>query len=119
MMLPAISLFFTLAALSGCGRIAIKDSYWCADAGKFGAECFKLNSGETKSLDKFQWDRLRVGQICSGTDEPGKAYAEIKAALLKLCANTNRCTFEEQKKINLAVARMDRAIKSVDMLGAE
>lgn len=85
--------------LSACGSIKIHDDLWCADAGRFGAECFHAISGKEVSLDKFQWDRLRVGQICSATDSPGEGYKNLKAALEKLCADTNRCTPEQVEAI--------------------
>lgn len=104
-------------ALPSCAPIRVKDDQWCADAGKFGAECFTLNSGQNKSLDKYEWDRLRVGQICSASPEPGRAFANFKAALLKACADNNRCTFEEEKKIERAAQRIEAARRRLMVLG--
>lgn len=92
-------LLFSISLLSGCGSVKIHDDLWCADAGRFGAECFHALSGKPVSLDKFQWDKLRVGQICSATDSPGEGYKNLKAALEKLCADTNRCTPEQVEAI--------------------
>jgi len=52
--------------LSGCARVVVKNEIWCADAGTGGAECFYTLSDKEFSLDKYEWDRLRAGQILHG-----------------------------------------------------
>lgn len=84
--------------LSSCARVKISDDPWCLDAGKFGAECFYTISDREFSLDKYQWDKLRLGQACSATDEPGRGFMNLKTAIEKLCSDSNRCT-KEQKEI--------------------
>ena len=93
-----------VSTLSSCARVKISDDPWCADAGKFGAECFYTVSNREFSLDKFQWDKLRVGQICSATQEPGMGFMHLKNALEKLCADSNRCTKEQKEIVKEAIA---------------
>lgn len=93
---------------SSCAPIKIKDNPWCADAGKFGAECFYIISKKEFSLDKYQWDKLRVGQVCSATKNPGEGYSDFRVALEKLCADTNRCKPEEIEEVKKAEAQMRR-----------
>lgn len=99
--------------LNACGHVKIHDDLWCADAGRFGAECFSAISGKSVTLDKFQWDKLRVGQICSATENPGEGYKNLKAALEKLCADTNRCTPEQVEAIQ-NISKWLESIKPAD-----
>lgn len=98
-----------LLTLTSCSRIVVFDDPWCADAGRFGAECFYTLSDKSFSLDKFQWDALRAGQICTATQEPGLGYKHIRAIIEKLCANSNRCTAEEATAVQNFIQRMDAA----------
>lgn len=93
--------------LNACGHVKIHDDPFCADAGRFGAECFYTLSGKQFSLDKFQWDRLRVGQICSATENPGEGYKNLKNAIEKLCADSNRCTPEEIQMLQNIMTWLD------------
>ncbi len=77
---------------SGCAHVVIADDEWCADAGAMGARCTTSLSGQQFSLNKYQWDKLRVGQICTATQQPGLGYKNIKVPLEKLCADSNLCT---------------------------
>ena len=99
--------------LSSCSRVKIWDDLWCVDAGKFGAECFKTLSNEEKTLDKYQWDKLRVGQVCTGTDEPGAGFIHLKTAVEKFCASTNLCSLQEKKAIQSFNQRAEKAISKV------
>ncbi len=98
--LLGLLLIFTL---SSCATVKLSDDLWCLDAGKFGAECFYTISDGNKSLDKYQWDKLRVGQACSATDEPGRGFMNLKNAIEKLCADSNKCTKEQKKIVNDAI----------------
>lgn len=88
-----------LLLLSGCRHVTIKNDPFCADAGRFGAECFYTLSDEEFSLDKFQWDQKRVGQICSATENPGEGFKNLKSALEKLCSDSNKCDLETKTMI--------------------
>lgn len=103
--------------LNACGHVKIHDDLWCADAGRLGAECFHAVSGRYVSLDKFQWDKLRVGQICSATDNPGEGYKNLKVALEKLCADTNRCTPEQVGAIQNISIWLDKVMPSDGVIG--
>jgi hypothetical protein len=106
-----VSLSILILAFSGCATVKIHDDPWCADAGKYGAECFYAISKREFSLDKFDWDRLRVGQICSATSAPGEAFKNIRTAIEKLCADSSKCTYEENK---VAARLKKRALNALD-----
>lgn len=78
--------------LSGCANVTIADDPWCADAGIYGARCTTTNTHQHFSLNKYQWDKLRAGQICTATKSPGEGYKNIKVPLEKLCADSNLCS---------------------------
>lgn len=90
----------SLTQLSGCARVVIKDLAWCADAGIHGAECDYIISHKPFSLDKFQWDKLRLGQICSASEIPGESYRNVRDALDKLCADSDRCSVEQKEIVD-------------------
>lgn len=94
----ALASLFAFILIS-CANIQLHDDPWCADAGQEGAECFFMFSNKEFSLDKYQWDKLRAGQICTATPNPGEGYKNIANSLLKLCADTNRCTQEQISQI--------------------
>ena len=63
--------------------------------GSAGATCFKTLSGETRDIEKEQWDQERFGQICSSAD----TFANWKKAILKLCRLSRRCSYDAKKKL--------------------
>lgn len=83
--------------LSGatCQRVNIADHELCGDKGELGASCFHMLSDENRKLTYEEWEQERFGQICMKAD----AYANIKAALLKLCESSRRCTWQEVQDI--------------------
>lgn len=80
---------------SACGTVRITDQEWCGDMGPSGASCFHTLSDQTRDIDKEQWDEERFGQICG----QASAYVEFKNALLKLCADTGRCSWQVENQI--------------------
>jgi hypothetical protein len=102
-------LFGFIWLLNGCAPIKIYDDPWCADAGVKGAECFNTLSNKEFSIDKYHWDQLRLGQICTATVNPGEGYKHIRAAIEKLCADSNRCTPEQVEEVRGLLQRMDSA----------
>ncbi len=94
----------------GCATVKISDDPWCADAGKFGAKCFNTITDTEFSLNKYEWDKLRVGQICTATTKPGEGYLHIRVPLEKLCANSNLCTVEQKKALKAVSEKADKAI---------
>ena len=93
----------------GCSSVKIYDEPWCFDAGKYGAECFYTLSDREFTLDKYQWDKLRLGQACSANNEPALGFSRLKTALEKLCADTNRCTPEQVEQIKSFNKRYESA----------
>jgi len=90
-------LTLSVFALSGasCPKVKIRDHEICGDKGAMGAKCFHTLSAQTRTLDLEQWDDERFGQLCMKAD----AYANLKAALLKLCDSSRRCSWEQVKAI--------------------
>lgn len=100
--------------LSGCSRVKIFDDAWCVDAGKYGAKCFNAISNVEYSLNKYQWDKLRVGQACTATERPALGYTHIKTAIEKLCADTSLCTPEQKAAIESVGKKVDQAMTESD-----
>lgn len=98
------------ALLSSCSRVKIYDDPWCADAGKFGAECFNTISNTEFSINKYEWDKLRTGQICTATESAGEGYAHIKNSLEKLCADSSFCSPEQKAAIEQISRKVDNAL---------
>lgn len=94
--------------LTGCSKVVIYDDLFCVDAGKFGARCFSNISKQKIELDKFEWDKIRLGQVCTATKKPGEGYSHIKQAIEKLCADSAFCSAEDKRKIE----EFDSKVKS-------
>lgn len=106
-----LEILFVLIFASSCAKVQIHDDLWCIDAGKYGAECFNTISNKEKTLNKYEWDKLRVGQVCSATESPGKGYSNIKNAIEKLCADTRFCTAEQKEMIKNIAEKVDSNLK--------
>lgn len=91
--LTSVLLILSAFVLSGatCQRVTILDHEVCGDKGELGASCFHMLSDEKRKLSFEEWEVERFGQLCMKAD----AYANIKAALLKLCESSQRCTWQE------------------------
>lgn len=92
-------------ALSGasCPRVEIADHELCGDKGTLGASCFHTLSDETRKLDFQEWEFQRFGQICMKAE----AWANFKAALLKLCESSGRCTWQQIQDIENLTKRVE------------
>lgn len=111
--MPQRTLFifiFLAGALSACTHAKIYDDPWCADAGAHGAYCFNTLSKHRYFLNKYQWDKLRPGQICTATEKPGEGYKHIKVPLEQLCANTNLCSPGDQELLKSVSGEADQVI---------
>lgn len=86
---------FAFALLNGCSAIDIKDAEWCGDVGNSGAACYHTLSDEEREISKAQWDQERFGMLCTKPEN----FANWKEAILKLCKESNRCSFEDQALI--------------------
>ncbi len=110
-MRPTLLFVFTsLALLSSCARVKISDDPWCIDAGARGCYGTTTVSGQRFHLNKYQWDKLRVGQVCTATLRPGEGYKNIKVPLEKLCADSNLCTPEQKAQLAHISALIDGAL---------
>lgn len=82
------------ASLPKCGTITIHNAEWCGDRGNEGASCFHTNTEDFRRLNKAEWDAERFGQLCTKSEN----YADLEAALQKLCEKTNSCNFTEDER---------------------
>lgn len=83
--------------LASCGSIRLSDHEWCGQLPDGSASCFHTFSEEERDIPREEWDALRLseGMICGRPD----AYAEFKAALLKLCRISRRCSYADREAI--------------------
>ena len=107
-----ILLLSFILSLSGCANVVIQDSTWCADAGAYGARCTTTESNQHFSLNKYQWDKLRAGQICTADKQPGMGYKNIKVSLEKLCADSNLCTQGQRADLSSISKEVDGLLDS-------
>ncbi len=77
-----------------CQRVYLADNELCGDKGELGARCRTWFSGKVRVLTFDEWAQERFGQICMNED----AWANVKAAILKLCGN-GRCTKQDVRDI--------------------
>lgn len=96
LMTVLLILFALSLSASTCSRIVINDHEICGDKGSLGASCFHMLSDGHRYLDFDSWAQERLGQLCLKAE----AFANFKEALLKLCEQTKRCTWEEIQNIN-------------------
>jgi hypothetical protein len=73
--------------------------------GALGAACFRALSDKARDIEKPAWDAERVGMICTKAE----TFAELKAAILKLCHQTHACVTEEIEKVEKFSERVGRA----------
>lgn len=60
--------------------------------GESGASCFHTLSATTRDIAKPDWDKERVGKICTAAE----SFANLKASILKLCKlPASHCTMEQ------------------------
>lgn len=88
--------------------ILIQDHELCGDKGTLGASCFHMLSNETRKLSFDEWASARYGEICMQAD----AFANFKSALLKLCAETDRCTWQEVQAIEAIAKKVTKFLDS-------
>ncbi len=105
-------LIFGCVILSSCGMVRIGNHEVCGDKGPLGATCFRLVSDDSRKLSHAEWEQERFGQLCMKAE----AYANLKAALLKLCGRTKNCTFEEREQIKALGMRVNKFKMEVSTL---
>lgn len=86
-------LTISLISLTSCRTIELRDQEWCGDKSHLGARCSHTYSNVVRDVPKAQWDRERVGMVCSRAEN----FAENMAIIKKLCSETKKCT---RKQIN-------------------
>jgi hypothetical protein len=72
------------------------------DQGDDGAFSFNTLNDKTRSLDKDDWKAYRFGMVCGKPD----AFAELKKEIEQFCNSTNKCTYEQQQKIQAIMLKM-------------
>lgn len=97
-----------------CQRVQLADNELCGDKGELGARCRTWFTGKVRVLTFDEWAEERFGQICMNED----AFANIKAAILKLCGN-GRCTKQEVqdvKAVGFWIEGFNSEVKSLKAL---
>lgn len=97
-------ILFVTTALNACTKVELRDSEWCSDNGD-GAFCFNHLTDKSRELTKEQWEFERFGQLCTTSD----TFSNWKAVIEKLCAQSKRCKYEEQKMIEDFFSKVDEA----------
>ena len=82
--------------LTNCTNVVVKDSEWCADAGKLGASCWHTLNDKSRDIKKEDWDKERFGEVCATP----QAFADMQAVIEIFCQNTGQCTEEAQTTVN-------------------
>ena len=82
-----------VSQLNNCSSVKLKNGEVCGDMDKYGATCNHTFTDETRDLNKEEWDKTRIGWVCMKSD----LFANWKAALIKFCNDTKRCTYEDEK----------------------
>lgn len=113
-MLRALLFASIFALVASCSSVKIYDDPWCLDAGAFGAECFNTLSNKEFSLNKYEWDKRRIGQACTATQKPAEGYLHLKIAITKFCADSGHCTIEQEQMLADVQAKMDAAQREAE-----
>ena len=79
------------STLISCKTVQIKDQEWCGDKGAGGAWCFHTFKQDERELDRYEWEALRFGWICTSP----QSFGEMKSEQLQLCKISKKCTYEE------------------------
>jgi hypothetical protein len=93
--------------LSACARVEIKDAEVCGDLGPHGAECFHTLSNKERSLNKEEWDAARFGMLCTSAE----SFTNWKTAIMQLCEQSQKCTFEDLRALEEFEAKLHNLIK--------
>jgi len=55
-------------------------------------------------VTKEAWEKERFGKLCTSPE----AFGNLKAAILKLCDETQRCTFEQMEVLKTLSRKIER-----------
>jgi hypothetical protein len=92
--LKSVFALLFVCLLSSCARVPIKNSEWCGDLGAEGASCFNTLNDNSRDISKEEWDKERVGKLCTSPE----TFADLQAAILKLCKASGRCVYDSKSK---------------------
>ncbi len=93
---------FTLSGAT-CKRVVINDHELCSDKGALGARCNFMLSDHPRNPDFDTWAKERFGQVSMSSD----AWTEIIGAVLKLCDQTQRCTWVETEQLKGLLVKVE------------
>lgn len=98
--LTSLFLLMGLLLLSNCSTVKIPDHVACLNKGPLGAHCAHTNVAKTYNISAADWQALSFGQVCTADDPDhfGQTFADIKAALEKVCSICNCCSFSQQEQ---------------------
>lgn len=91
----SVFVILSVFLLSSCAKVQISDSEWCGDLGEDGASCFNTLSDKQRDIAKKEWDKERLGMICSKAE----TFADWQATILKLCKASKRCSYQGKQII--------------------
>gem|GEM_PF-5512937 len=74
--------------------------------GELGASCFHTLSDKERDVSKPEWERQRVGMICTSSD----SFSNWKEVILKFCAESRKCTYEMEQEVKKFSSRVEKRI---------
>lgn len=100
----------SIALLSGCAKVVIKDVEWCASAGRFGALCQHSIHDQSRrmTVEEFiDFLQARPGNPANGIPAKGPAlctssegFKDVKTMLEQACyLLKKKCTYEMKQTI--------------------
>ena len=93
-LLKMLSTLLFISLASCATTVTVYDKLVCGDLDRFGAHCAHTLTNEQRDIPKAQWDKIRVGWLC--TDSTG--YNDTETAIDQLCAE-NPCDYETRQTI--------------------
>lgn len=81
--------------------------------GDSGAACFHTLTSESRDLAKIDWDKERFGMVCTKAQN----FAEMKAAVEKLCHKSKLCTYEDRQLMRAFFERVDEVTHRIYYVG--
>ena len=82
--------------------VKIKDGEFFGDMGRIGAEGDWLLHEQRTSLSKTEWDKRRLGMICTSST----VFSNIHGVIRKFCGETKACTYEIQQMTEALSAKI-------------
>lgn len=112
-MLLIVWAIFGLSGMASCRRVKIQNGDIYADAGQYGAIAREiLTDNNKRRISKADWDKIRVGKLCTSSD----LILNWRATIHKFCAETNRCDYEYMKELEDVAKRITSLRKETNRL---